>query len=250
MREREREQAELKLILSKIATLTQARARLAHLITLALQKAGLSQNLQALLHSLPTPPSTGWEMVKISHIAQISRGASPRPINDFLTTDSSGVNWIKIGDVAEDAKYITKTEQKITQEGAEKSKRVKVGDFILSNSMSAGRPYILKIDGCIHDGWLLLSHISDKLSKEFLYYALLSDETQRQFDQRARGSVVKNLNTNLVASVKIPLPPLESQEQIIRAIEAVEVKIDQAKAQAQHIESSKDAILHNALMHA
>lgn len=49
--------------------------------------------------------------------------------------------------------YISSTKEKITSEGAEKSRRVKKGDFILSNSMSFGHPYILNIDGCVHDGY-------------------------------------------------------------------------------------------------
>ena len=79
--------------------------------------------------------------------ATILRGASPRPIKNFITTDDDGVNWIKIGDVAVGSKYVTHTREKITVEGSEKSRSVKKGDFILSNSMSFGRPYILAING-------------------------------------------------------------------------------------------------------
>ena len=88
-------------------------------------------------------------------IANIVRGASPRPIS-FITSDECGVNWIKIGDVSTEAKYVTSCNERITVEGSEKSRKVKPGDFILSNSMSFGRPYILKIDGCIHDGWIAI----------------------------------------------------------------------------------------------
>lgn len=79
----------------------------------------------------------------------------------FITTSSTGINWIKIGDVNINSKYITETKEKITQEGATKSRYVRKGDFILSNSMSFGRPYILEIDGCIHDGWLSISEFEN-----------------------------------------------------------------------------------------
>ena len=126
--------------------------------------------------------------------------------------------------MADNAKYITQTKEKITPQGAEKSKFVRIGDFILSNSMSIGRPYILKIDGCIHDGWLLLSNIDRTISKEFLYYALISSDTQKQFKEKASGMVVENLKIDLVKSVKIPLPPLAAQENIIQTIEKLESK--------------------------
>ena len=92
---------------------------------------------------------TKWELVKLENVCEIVRGASPRPIDKYITTDINGVNWIKIGDVSEGSKYVTQTAEKITLEGAEKSRAVKEGDFILSNSMSFGRPYIMKISGCI-----------------------------------------------------------------------------------------------------
>ena len=98
------------------------------------------------------------EWKKLGEIMTIVRGASPRPIKKYITNDVNGINWIKIGDVSPDAKYITSSNEKITKEGAEKSRFLHSGDFILSNSMSFGRPYILKIDGCIHDGWIAMSN--------------------------------------------------------------------------------------------
>ncbi|TNB56638.1 restriction endonuclease subunit S [Campylobacter helveticus] len=200
-------------------------------------------DFKALLDSIPTPPPQGWDTKKLQEIANISRGASPRPINEFLTQDSNGINWIKIGDVADNAKYITQTKEKITPQGAEKSKFVKVGDFILSNSMSIGRPYILKIDGCIHDGWLLLSNIDRTISKEFLYYALISSDTQKQFKEKASGMVVENLKIDLVKSVKIPLPPLAAQENIIQTIEKLEMRIENFELLMENLESKKAEIL-------
>ncbi|MCR2055251.1 restriction endonuclease subunit S [Campylobacter helveticus] len=200
-------------------------------------------DFKTLLASLPTPPPQGWDTKKLQEIANISRGASPRPINEFLTQDSNGINWIKIGDVADNAKYITQTKEKITPQGAEKSKFVKVGDFILSNSMSIGRPYILKIDGCIHDGWLLLSNIDRTISKEFLYYALISSDTQKQFKEKASGMVVENLKIDLVKSVKIPLPPLAAQENIIQTIEKLEMRIENFELLMENLESKKAEIL-------
>ena len=73
---------------------------------------------------------TKWELVKLENICEIVRGASPRPIDKYITTDINGINWIKIGDVSEGSKYITQTAEKITLEGAEKSRKVNEGDFI------------------------------------------------------------------------------------------------------------------------
>lgn len=170
-----------------------------------------------------------YPLVKLGNIAEISRGASPRPIDHYLTNSEDGIHWIKIGDVAPNAKYITQTKQKITQEGAKKSKFVDIGDFIISNSMSAGRPYILKIKGCIHDGWLLISNISSEIIKDYLYYVLTSEHTQKQFDENAVGGVVKNLNTTRVSGVKIPLPPLDIQAQIVAECESIDQEYENSR---------------------
>src|SRR5262249_5559410 len=110
-----------------------------------------------------------WPLVPIGYICSLERGATPRPIQDFITDSPDGVNWIKIGDAELGSKYITHTKEKVTLEGAAKSRRVKPGDFILSNSMSFGRPYIMATEGCIHDGWFLLRDTSDQLDRDFLY---------------------------------------------------------------------------------
>lgn len=151
------------------------------------------------------------DMKHIGDIANICRGASPRPISKYVTNENDGVNWIKIGDVSEKDIYITHTSEKITKDGAKKSRAVEPGDFILSNSMSFGRPYLVGINGCVHDGWLIISGYQEYLDPLFFYYELRSDLVQRQFNGSANGSCVKNLNSDLVKKVKIYVPPKEQQ---------------------------------------
>ena len=100
-----------------------------------------------------------WKKIKLGEHLNICRGASPRPIEKYITMQSNGINWIKIGDISPKENVIKTTKEKITEEGAKHSRYVRKGDLILSNSMSFGRPYILEIDGCIHDGWLLIQDL-------------------------------------------------------------------------------------------
>ena len=149
--------------------------------------------------------NNNWEYKKVGDICIVERGGSPRPINQFITDDENGINWIKIGDTTE-SMYITETAQKIKPEGMKKSRYVQPGDFLLSNSMSFGRPYILKIDGCIHDGWLVLRDKDDLFDKRFLYYYLSSKTTYEKFKSMAVGGVVNNLNSEMVRKVDVPIP--------------------------------------------
>ena len=187
-----------------------------------------------------------WCWVILGKTVSIKRGASPRPIKQYITEDCSGVNWIKIGDTDE-GKYVSSVKEKITQEGAKKSVFVDKGTLLLSNSMSFGRPYILNVDGCIHDGWLAITP-SDCVEKEFLYYALLASKWY--FEQVAVGTAVRNLNSERVSDTPIPLPPLVEQQRIVDRIESLFAKLDEAKEKAQTVldsfEKRKAAILHKA----
>lgn len=159
-----------------------------------------------------------WKEVKLKKRCIISRGGSPRPIQDYLTDDSDGIHWIKIGDVDPADKYIVSTREKIKPSGAEKSRSVFKGDLILSNSMSFGRPYFLKINGCIHDGWLAIQEYQDAFDVDFLYYALCAEYIYQQYVQMAAGSSVKNLNKEKVGNLVILYPEDKKEQKAIAAI--------------------------------
>ncbi len=172
------------------------------------------------------------EWKKIGDIMQIVRGASPRPIKNYITSDNNGVNWIKIGDVAPGAKYITRCNEKITKEGAEKSRYLHAGDFILSNSMSFGRPYILKIDGCIHDGWIAMSDYEKSVSSGYLYEILNSKVVQDYWKMKANnGGAMTNLNSDIVKDTIIPIPSLSEQNRIVGILDTFTASIDSLKEQ-------------------
>jgi type I restriction enzyme S subunit len=172
-----------------------------------------------------------WQTKTLGEICDIERGGSPRPIQNFITSDPKGINWIKIGDATASGKYIYITEEKIKPEGIKRSRMVYEGDFILSNSMSFGRPYIMKTSGCIHDGWLVLHQ--PKVDPDYLYYVLSSDLVFSQFDRLAAGSTVRNLNIGLARSVEIPYPPLPEQKRIVGILDEAFDSIATAKAKSE-----------------
>ena len=159
-----------------------------------------------------------WKWTNLGNVTYIVRGGSPRPIKQYITTREDGINWIKIGDVEKGGKYIYSTHQKIIPEGESKSRRVYPGDFLLTNSMSFGRPYISQIEGCIHDGWLLIHNLNG-FDSDYLYYLLSSTYLYNQFTTKASGSTVDNLNIDKVKSAVVPLPPVGEQGRIAGKIE-------------------------------
>ena len=159
------------------------------------------------------------EWKSFGEVAKIQRGASPRPIAKFITDDKNGVPWIKIGDTIPNSKYVSSTKQKITLEGAKKSRILKKGDFIISNSMSFGRPYILDINGAIHDGWASISEFGDKLNSDYLYHYLACKNVQNFWLSKINSGSVSNLNADIIKSLQVPIPPFDIQQEIVRILE-------------------------------
>lgn len=158
-----------------------------------------------------SPLAITWEQRKFSELVQIERGGSPRPIDDFITDAPNGLNWVKIGDAPTQGNYITKTAEKIRPEGLSKTREVHPGDLILSNSMSFGKPYIMGIDGCIHDGWLLIRNTYGVFDLTFLCHLLGTPQMLSQYRSLAAGSTVNNLNKELVGNTYVTIPSITEQ---------------------------------------
>ena len=189
---------------------------------------------------MPFEVPEGWCWCRLDEVADVARGGSPRPIKQYLTDSPDGVNWIKIGDTTEGSKYIEKTVEKIIPEGVRHSRMVKEGDFLLTNSMSFGKPFILKTNGCIHDGWLVISPFEGSFDKDYLYYLLSSGFAYDQFSDKASGAVVSNLNKDKVAESLFPLPPFEEQKKIVCQIESIMNFIDRMENNLEDVSTLVD----------
>ena len=166
-----------------------------------------------------------WKRTIFKNVITLQRGSSPRPIIEYVTTSDDGVNWIKIGDMPHFGRIVTSTEEKITKEGAKKSRQVNKGDLILSNSMSYGLPYIMGIDGYIHDGWFVLKNFENTFDKDYLCNLLISRAIQNQYKRLAAGGVVQNISSDLVNSVSVSIPTMMEQKKISSLLNLIDERI-------------------------
>lgn len=174
----------------------------------------------------------------------MQRGSSPRPIIEYVTTSDDGVNWIKIGDMPHFGRIVTSTEEKITKEGAKKSRQVNKGDLILSNSMSYGLPYIMGIDGYIHDGWFVLKNFENTFDKDYLCNLLISSAIQNQYKRLAAGGVVQNISSDLVNSVSVSIPTMMEQKKISSLLNLIDERIATQNKIIEDLKKLKSAISH------
>lgn len=162
---------------------------------------------------------------KISDLCDIRRGASPRPIKNYIVNSyDNSLPWVKIADATKDSsRYIYDTKERVSLEGSKKSVEVLPGDLILSNSATPGLPKFMKVKACIHDGWLLLRNFKN-VRKEFLYYILLLN--RQKLLQLSNGSIFNNLKTDIVKNYIVDIPSIKKQDKILKIIGNIEDKLD------------------------
>ena len=160
-----------------------------------------------------------WKYEPLGELCTIVRGGSPRPIEQFLGGD---VPWIKIGDATDgDSIYLNSTKEHIIQEGVKKSRLVKEGSLIFANcGVSLGFARIITFDGCIHDGWLAMEDIDERLDKVFLLQAL--NQMTEHFRAIAPAGTQPNLNTAIMKAYKQVIPPIELQREFINFAKQVD----------------------------
>ena len=163
-----------------------------------------------------------WENKKIGDVVDIRRGASPRPIQAFLSKE--GMPWVKIADATADTtRYITKTNECIIEDGIRHSVVVEPETLIVSNSATPGLPKIMKITACVHDGWLVFDNYRG-ITRDYLYYKFI--DIRRFLVNQANGSVFQNLKTDIVRAFDIAVPPIETQQKIVSLLSSIDEKIE------------------------
>ena len=188
-----------------------------------------------------------WYISKLSELAQIKRGASPRPINNpKWFSEKKNVGWIRISDVTKTKKYLNSTEQYLSDEGVAKSRLVKPNDLIMSICATVGKPIILNIDACIHDGFILFDDLNNsKIITDYLYYLLQKKE--EEFKGMGQTGTQATLNTNIVGSTLIAIPTIKEQKKIASILSTVDEQIDNIDALIEKNKELKKGLMQTLL---
>ena len=152
-----------------------------------------------------------WEEKYIGELADIVRGASPRPIQDPKWFDTnSEIGWLRISDVTSQNGRIYSLEQKISKLGQEKTRVLTEPHLLLSIAATVGKPVVNYVKTGVHDGYLIF--MNPKFDREFMFQWLeMFREKWNRYGQP--GSQV-NLNSDIVKNQKILVPCMEEQQAI------------------------------------
>lgn len=205
----------------------------------------LQQQAQALFKSwfLNYEPWDGtapnsWLHGKLGDYANIKRGGSPRPIQEYLS--DSGLRWLKISDVTGlQTPFIIDIKDHIIEVGLKKTVFLKAGSLVLSNSATPGIPKILDVDSCIHDGWLYFPE--SRFSNEYLY--LYFKYIRQQLVNLSNGSVFNNLKTDILKGYPTILPDEETLQRFDGIIKPMFLQMQNLTRESHDLMDLRDTIL-------
>ncbi|CTP90230.1 restriction modification system DNA specificity domain-containing protein [Xanthomonas translucens pv. phlei] len=200
---------------------------------------------QLLTGQIRLPGFSGdWEVKRLGDLAQIQRGASPRPIDDPRWFDErSNVGWVRISDITSSGMYLNKTTQRLSPDGVAQSRPVDGGSLIMSICATVGRPIITNINVCIHDGFVVFDNLN--ADRSFIYYVLKWIEPG--WSKRGQTGSQMNLNTGLINSTTINLPPLDEQVAIASTLRDMEAEIAALETRRTKTQALKQAMMQELL---
>lgn len=182
-----------------------------------------------------------WELCKLGTLAEIVRGASPRPIQDSKWFDNtSDVGWLRISDVTEQNGRIYKLEQKLSKAGQEKTRVLRKPHLLLSIAATVGKPVVNYVNTGVHDGFLIF--LNPLFDREFMFQWL--EMFTPKWQKYGQPGSQLNLNSELVRNQELRMPSTNEQEKIGMLFKYLDDTITLHQRKLDQLKKLKKAYLH------
>lgn len=189
-------------------------------------------------------PKEDWKLKKLGSICKVKRGASPRPIEDPKWWGNIS-GWVRISDVTATNKYLTKTQDYLSEEGIKNSVRIAEGELIVSICATIGKPIIIKMDACIHDGFVWFDGLPSNIDREFLYY-YFQNSAEKIASNRQVGTQ-GNLNTSIIGNLELPILDNHEQKKIAQILGDMDLELEKLEHQLEKYKLVKTGIMQELL---
>jgi type I restriction enzyme, S subunit len=209
------------------------------------RKQGLMQQLLTGKKRFKEFEGSEYSIVKLSEVAKIRRGASPRPIQDPKWFAEKGRGWVRIRDVTASNTYLMETSQYLSNLAVEKSVTVDPGDLIMSICATIGVPRIVGIPACIHDGFVVFRGFEKQIDKFFLYHYI--NLISAKISDSGQPGTQKNINTTIVGNIEVPKFSLAEQEKIAAVLTAADEEISTLEKQLAAYKQQKLGLMQQLL---
>ncbi|WP_340084992.1 restriction endonuclease subunit S [Siminovitchia sp. FSL H7-0308] len=182
-----------------------------------------------------------WEKWKLGNLAEIVRGASPRPIQEPKWFDKkSNIGWLRISDVTEQNGRINYLEQRLSKLGQEKTRVLNEPHLLLSIAATVGKPVVNYVKTGVHDGFLIF--MNPKFDREFMFQWL--EMFRPMWNKYGQPGSQINLNSEIVKEQIIVVPNLEEQKKIGAFFKSIDTMITNHQRKLEKLQALKQAYLH------
>ncbi|AQQ60700.1 hypothetical protein XJ32_06455 [Helicobacter bilis] len=191
-----------------------------------------------------------WEVVRSGLIYKnISSGTTPQSDNDEYYKNGN-IFWINSGDLNDSV--LTNSKNKITQKAMMAHSALKIfpkGSLIIAMyGATIGKVSILGIDACTNQACCVLCE-SKYLNTRFVFYYFVAK--RQDLISMAYGGGQPNISQDIIKNFKIPLPPLQEQEEIAAFLDSKVAQIDSAiektKKQIELVKEYKNTLINEAV---
>ena len=166
---------------------------------------------------IPFEIPESWCWTRLSTMIGIQRGASPRPKGspEYWSSERTPHHWIKISDITKYTKnnFLYDTDEFLTDLGTTKSVFVDSDYLITAASGSLGKIAKLTISGYIYDGLMCMCFKGTSLEMD--YIIILIQAMVELLMSLSTGTAWKNITTDILKNLLVPLPPLAEQKRIV-----------------------------------
>jgi len=159
-----------------------------------------------------------WPTKKLGEITEISSGGTPR--TGFAKYWNGNIPWLRSGELIDAAIY--DTEKKISERGLKESSAKlfpKNSVLIALTGATVGKTGILKIDSSTNQSVAAILPNEKYFIPEFVWYFLRLN--YQKIKARAYGGAQPHIDQGDIKAIKIPLPPLEIQKQIVERLDKI-----------------------------
>jgi type I restriction enzyme S subunit len=188
-----------------------------------------------------------WEEKTIGECGIWERGRSKHRPRNAPELFGGKYPFIQTGDIANADVYILEHKQTLSEIGLAQSRLFKKGTVCITIAANIGKAAILSYDCCFPDSVVGFSPF-DNIDSKFMYFEITN--LQKELDSMAPATAQKNLNLKLLTSVKLFVPSLPEQQEIVRILDAILKKERTAKSTAEQVLGQIDLLKKSILTRA
>ncbi|MBV6747836.1 restriction endonuclease subunit S [Xanthomonas vasicola] len=189
-----------------------------------------------------------WREVALASLGELSRGKSKhRPRNDSRLYGSA-YPFIQTGDVANSRGTLTSSKVFYSEFGLKQSRLFPSGTLCITIAANIADTAMLAIDACFPDSVVGFIPNKDDCVAQFIKYVI--DDNKESLEALAPATAQKNINLKVLSQVKLRIPPIKEQTEIVRRVEQLFAYADQLEAKVAAAQQRIDALTQSLLAKA